>query len=111
MSFVASLRASAAPRAGSALRAAAVPRATRAGFRGSNFRRFNSTNAPQGSKSNTGLFLGVGAVLAAGGAAAYFFTDTGKEAGTSVKGGVQSAKVKTNFVPTKDDYQKACKGF
>ncbi|KAF8828697.1 hypothetical protein HHX47_DHR3000049 [Lentinula edodes] len=54
-------------------------------------------------KSNTTLYVGIGAVVAAAGAAFYSFSDSGTNA---VKSGVQVAKVKTNFVPTKEDYQK-----
>jgi cytochrome c peroxidase len=48
------------------------------------------------------LYVGIGAVVAAG-VAFYAFSDSGN---TAIKSGVQAAKVKVNFVPTKDDYQK-----
>ncbi|KAF9073649.1 heme peroxidase [Rhodocollybia butyracea] len=66
-------------------------------------RRF-STPPPEAPapKSNTPLYVGIGAVVAAG-VAFYAFSDSGN---TAIKSGVQAAKVKANFVPTKDDYQK-----
>lgn len=69
-----------------------------------NFRRF-STDTPPPPKSNTALFAGIGAA-AVGGLAIYYFTDLGKGAATAAKSGAQIAKVKANFVPTKEDYQK-----
>lgn len=70
------------------------------------FRKY-STEAPQ-SKSNTTLYASLGAAVAVGGFALYYYTDAGKEAGSAVKSGIQSVKVKANFVPTKQDYIKVC---
>jgi cytochrome c peroxidase len=68
----------------------------------------STTPPPPPKSSNTGLFVGVG-LLAAGGAAYWFYasdSDSSKQAGTAIKSGVQVAKAATNFVPTKADYQK-----
>ncbi|KAH6897525.1 cytochrome c peroxidase [Coprinopsis sp. MPI-PUGE-AT-0042] len=64
--------------------------------------RHYSTGPEQGSKSNTGLFAGLGA-LGAAGVAYYFFSG---ETENAVKSGIQQAKVAANFTPTKEDYQK-----
>ncbi|KAG6817497.1 hypothetical protein H0H87_008122 [Tephrocybe sp. NHM501043] len=75
----------------------------RANFRASF--RHNSTAAPkQAPKSNTGLFLGIGALVAAAGG--FYLYSNSDEAATAAKSGVQASKVKANFVPTKEDYQK-----
>ena len=67
---------------------------------------------PPKSSSNPGLYIGVGAAVIGVGLAVYF-SDTifGKEAGTAVKSGIQAAKVKANFVPTKEDYIKVSQKF
>ncbi|KAF5383440.1 hypothetical protein D9757_006083 [Collybiopsis confluens] len=68
-------------------------------------RRF-STPPPEAGpapKSNTILYVGIGAVFVAAGVAYFTLSDSGS---TAVKSGVQAAKVKANFVPTKEDYQK-----
>lgn len=87
--------------------AAPIARAPRA-LRTQAFRKY-STEAPK-SSSNTTLFVAAGVVVGAGvGAAWYVYTsssDTAKEAGTALKSGAQAAKALTNFVPTKEDYQK-----
>ncbi|THU96780.1 heme peroxidase [Dendrothele bispora CBS 962.96] len=94
--FRTSLRRAAAPRS--------FPRVTP--FRSSILRysteSTSGTPPPPPPKSNTALFVGLGAVVAAGGVAYYAFSDDG----TAVKSGLQAAKVKANFVPSKDDYQK-----
>ena len=89
------------------LRTAAVQLNTRAAFR-SNFNRTYSTPPPSdGAKSSsTGLYLGLGAVAAAGVTYYLYATSSGKEAVTATKSGLQAAKVKANFVPTKEDYIK-----
>lgn len=78
-------------------------------FRQTFNRQFSTPPPPPApaAKSNTALYLTLGAV-AAGGLGYYFLSDSSaaKEAGTSVKSGVQAAKVKANFVPTKEDYIK-----
>lgn len=101
MSFSASLR---APIRRAASKASAVPKAQ---FR-SSYRRFSTPSTPPpAAKSNTGLFAGVGAVVAVGGLAYYFYgSDAGREAATAVKSGVQGVKAKTNFTPSQADYQK-----
>ncbi|TFK44140.1 heme peroxidase [Crucibulum laeve] len=99
MSFLrASARAAAPLRQAAARNTTQIPRAQ---FRAS-FRKF-STEVPK-PKSNTVLYAGI-AVVAAGGAY-YIFSDAGKEAGTVVKSGVQAAKAKSGFVPSKEDYIK-----
>ncbi|KAG6820276.1 hypothetical protein H0H93_002888 [Arthromyces matolae] len=81
----------------------ATPRvnALNSGFRASF--RHNSTQANPAPKSNSNVFLIVGA-LAVAGAGGYFYLN--QDAATAAKSGVQAAKVKANFVPTQDDYQK-----
>lgn len=67
-----------------------------------------SAPAPK-SSSNTPLFIGIGA-LVAGGVGYWVATSdsaTAKEAATAGKSAAQAVKAKTNFVPTKEDYQKA----
>jgi len=98
--FRTSLRSAAA----NPLRRGALPRAQ---FRASFNRKFSTPPPPPEAKSsNTILYVGLG-VAAAGGLAYYFYnTESGKEAGTAVRSGVQAAKVAANFVPTKQDYQK-----
>ncbi|KAI4517710.1 heme peroxidase [Schizophyllum commune Loenen D] len=73
-------------------------------FRAS-FRRFNSTEAPKPPKSNTGLYAGIagGALLAGIG---FYYYSQGMNPLTAAKSGAQAAKVATNFVPSKEDYQK-----
>lgn len=87
-------------------RAARLPRTT---FRTTFYRKYSEQTtpppppAPEAKSSNTALYVGIGA--AAVGALAYYFYNT--EAENTLKSGLQIAKVKANFVPTKDDYQKA----
>lgn len=84
--------------------AASVPRAARSR---PSFRQYTTQPPPpQPAKSNIVLYAGLSAALVAAGTAFYFYTDTGKEIGTAAKSGVQVAKVKTKFTPTKEDYQK-----
>lgn len=71
----------------------------------STFTRKYSTQPPPKAKSGGGLYIGIGAA-AAGLAYYYYYTVSGQEAGTAVKSGVQAAKVKANFVPSKQDYIK-----
>ncbi|EJD52802.1 cytochrome c peroxidase [Auricularia subglabra TFB-10046 SS5] len=66
-----------------------------------------SGSAPKAS-SNTALYVGLGAFVA-GGVGYWFATsdsDAAKSAATAGKSAAQAVKAKTNFVPTKDDYQK-----
>lgn len=69
------------------------------------FRRFNTTNAapppppPPAAKSGSGLYVGIGAVIAAGGVAYYLFDGAGQAEQ------ILAAR-KTTFVPTQEDYQK-----
>lgn len=81
-------------------------------FRQSFNRNFSTPPPTPAAKSNTALYLGLGAV-AVGGLGYFFLSDSSaaKEAGTSVKSGVQVAKVKANFVPTKEDYIKVSDTF
>ncbi|KAK1222048.1 heme peroxidase [Marasmius sp. AFHP31] len=72
--------------------------------RTSAIRRYSTENAgstPPPKSSNTALFAGLG-VAALGGAAYYLMSGSSDP----VKTGVQAAKVKANFVPSKEDYQK-----
>lgn len=101
MSFVAVLRAP-------ARRAAFVasPARLRAPTRIRNsFRQYSS--APEPKSSNVALYGAIGAAALAAGAYYVYASssDTAKEAGTAVKSATQAVKVKTNFVPTKEDYQ------
>jgi len=71
------------------------------------FSRKYSTPPPPPAKSGSGLYVGIGAAAAGLGLAYYYYyTVSGKEADTAVKSGIQSAKVKANFVPSKEDYIK-----
>ena len=110
MSFAAvrlALRRPAAPRlAYAAPRARAVPRNPA-------FRRYNSSQStppPPASEpktsSNLPIFAAIAIAVGAGGFYYYSTTDSGKEAGTAIKSGVQAGKVAANFVPTKEDYIK-----
>ena len=67
-------------------------------------RKFSTAPPPPETKSSSSLYLGLGAAAAAG-AAWYFFSD---DITNATKSGVQQAKVATNFVPTKEDYEKVC---
>ncbi|KAF8228843.1 heme peroxidase [Tricholoma matsutake] len=64
------------------------------------FRTFSTEPLPAPKKSNAGLFIGIGAAVAVGGFAFYYFEESGK--------GVveQPAKAKAKFVPSHGDYQK-----
>lgn len=73
--------------------------APQAQFR-STFRKY-STTPPHSDKSSTGLLIGIGAIAGVGGAAYYLYGNQ-----NAVKSGVQVAKVKAHFVPTKEDYQQ-----
>ncbi|KAH9484886.1 heme peroxidase [Psilocybe cubensis] len=91
------------PAANPLRRATQLPKAQ---FRVKFTRNFSTPPPAAEAKSNTALYAGLGAA-AAGGIAYYFYaTNSGKEAGTAVKSGVQAAKVSANFVPTKEDYIK-----
>ncbi|RDX47895.1 heme peroxidase [Lentinus brumalis] len=85
-------------------------RVSRGALRNPAFRKY-STEAPQGSapKSNNKLLIGGVAAAAIGGVAFWVYTSnssSAREAGTALKSGAQAAKVATNFVPTKEEYQK-----
>ncbi len=85
-------------------------RVSRGALRNPAFRKY-STEAPQASapKSNNKLLIGGVAVAAIGGVAFWVYTSnssSAREAGTALKSGAQAAKVATNFVPSKEDYQK-----
>jgi cytochrome c peroxidase len=97
MSFKALLRA--AP-----LRQAALTgsRTARVGFSRAAFRKYSTEVPPAAKKSNNGLLIGLGAVAGIGGVAYYVYANERNE----LKSGVQAAKVKANFVPTQEDYQK-----
>ena len=69
----------------------AVPSIARQTFRSSR-REYTS----EASKSNTGLYIGIGAAALAGAGGYYFYANGGSP---------QEIKSKV-FVPTKDDYQK-----
>ena len=64
-------------------------------------------NPPPKSGGNAWLYGSVtGAALISVGYYLYSTSDTGKEAGSVLKSAGQAVKVKANFVPTKEDYQK-----
>ena len=65
-------------------------------LRSSGRRGYSSANGPKAS--NTGVYVGVG-VLAAAGVGGYYYYASGDE-----KGGVSAAK--KPFAPSKEDYQK-----
>ena len=63
-----------------------------------------SPESPQ-PKSGAGRYIGVGAVVIGFGLGYYYFDSFfGKETHTAVKSGIQAAKVKVNFTPSKQDY-------
>ena len=72
------------------------------------FNRKYSTPPPSEApkSSSTGLYIGLGAAASAGLAYYFYATTSGKEAATTVSSGIQVAKVKTHFVPSKEDYIK-----
>lgn len=92
MSFSAFSRTRAALRAGAPI----ASRAKTTAFR-STFRRYSTE--PPAPKSNTGLYIGIAALV--GGGATYFLYDS-----NAAKSGAQSVKVKANLTPTQEDYQK-----
>lgn len=61
--------------------------------------------APEAKTSNTGLYIGLGAA-AVGGLGYYFYSINKDDTVNAIKSGKQIAKVKTNFVPSKEDYIK-----
>ena len=87
--------------------AAQAPNCNKILFRNTFSRRYSTPPPSPQAKSNTKLYISIGAAVAGLGLA-YYYLDTvsGKEAGTAVKSGVQAAKVKVNFVPSKEDYIK-----
>ncbi|KAF8971247.1 heme peroxidase [Flammula alnicola] len=91
-----------------ALRRSAQP--FKAQYRSAFSRKFSTPPPPppagEAKSSSTGLYLGLGAAAAGGLAYYYYYTVSGKEAGTALASGFQAAKVKANFVPTKEDYIK-----
>ncbi|KAF9010765.1 heme peroxidase [Cyathus striatus] len=94
-------------RVAAASRAAPKPKAN---FNNAFRRRYatspeGSTGSTSGGKSNTPLLLGVGAVALAG-LGGYFVLTSKDSAGTQVRSAVASAKAKTGYVPSKEDYIK-----
>lgn len=87
------------------VRRAAQP--SRLQLRSSFNRKFSTPPPPppaaEAKSSNTTLYLGLGGVVI--GAVGYYIYSS-NDASNAVKSGVQSAKVKVNFVPTKEDYIK-----
>lgn len=79
---------------------AQAPSCNRVLFRNT-FSRKYSTPPPQ-AKSGTGLYIGVGAVVALGLGYYYYDTVISKEAGKAVQSGIPAKA----FVPTKEDYIK-----
>ncbi|EJD03072.1 cytochrome C peroxidase [Fomitiporia mediterranea MF3/22] len=73
-------------------------------------RKYATESAPNPepkSGSNAWLYGSVGAAaLVSVGYYVYATSDVGREAGTAAKSAGQAVKVKANFVPTKEDYQK-----
>ena len=87
--------------------AAQAPNCNKILFRNTFNRKYSTPPPSPKAKSSTGLYIGIGAVVVGSGLAYYYYdTVSGKEAGTAVKSGIQAAKVKVNFVPTKEDYIK-----
>lgn len=85
--------------------AAQAPNCNKFLFRNTFNRKYSTPPPSPQPKSGNGLYIGVGAAVVGFGLAYYYYeTVSGKEAGTAVKSGVQAAKVKVNFVPTKEDY-------
>ena len=85
----------------------ATPRvAARSTMRMRSFRKYSteSTQSPKPESSNTWLYASIGgaALVSAG----YYVYSTSDSAKTAAKSTGQAIKVKTNFVPTKEDYQK-----
>ncbi|PAV18818.1 cytochrome C peroxidase [Pyrrhoderma noxium] len=85
----------------------ATPRvAARPTMRMRSFRKYSteSTQSPKPESSNTWLYASIGgaALVSAG----YYVYSTSDSAKTAAKSTGQAIKVKTNFVPTKEDYQK-----
>lgn len=80
-------------------------------FRNTLSRKYSTPPPPTPqAKSGTGLYVGVGLAIAGLGLGYYYYdTASGKVAGTAVKSGIQTAKVKANFVPSKEDYIKVSK--
>lgn len=97
--FAASLRAPARRAAFPAARS--IPRAN---LRQS-FRKYSTEPTPPKSSNTTLIFGGLGA-LAAGGI--LYTLLSADSAGTTAKSAAQSIKAATKFVPSKEDYQKAC---
>ena len=76
-------------------------------FRNTFSRKYSTPPPSPQAKSSTGLYIGIGAAVAGLGLAYYYYdTISVKEVGTTVKSSVQAAKVKVNFVPSKEDYIK-----
>lgn len=74
----------------------------------SSFRRYTTeTPPPPKASSNAALYYGLGAA-ALGGLGYFLLSDSNavKETGSAVKGGIQAAKAKANFVPSQKDYQE-----
>ena len=89
--------------------AAQAPNCNKLLFRNTFSRKYSTPPPPPQAKSRTALTIGIGAALVGLGGLAYYYLDdsvSGKEVGTAVKSGVQAAKVKANFVPSKEDYIK-----
>jgi cytochrome c peroxidase len=87
--------------------AAQAPNCNRILLRNTFSRKYSTPPPSPQAKSGktTGLYIGIGAAVAGLGLAYYYYdTVSGKEVGTAVKSGVQAAKVKVNFVPSKQDY-------
>ncbi|KAF8800184.1 cytochrome c peroxidase [Phlegmacium glaucopus] len=90
------------------LRRAATAHTNKVLFRNTFNRKYSTPPPPPPqAKSGPGLYVGIGAAAAGLGLAYYYYyTVSGKEADTTIKSGIQAAKVKANFVPSKEDYVK-----
>ena len=84
-----------------------APNCNRILFRNTFSRKYSTPppSPPPPKSSSSARYIGLGAAVIGVGLAFYFSEAIiGKEAGTAVKSGIQAAKVKANFVPTKEDY-------
>lgn len=86
---------------------AQAPNCNKILFRNTFSRKYSTPPPSPEAKSGYLRYITFGAAFIAAGLGYYYFDIvSGKEAGTAIKSGIQAAKVKANFVPTKGDYIK-----